>query len=160
MDITYNDTKVGDQSEKDFVKEKVKEKNEGEAGAGDKWAKKWQNDKEDVFFPSFRDKLLDYFHDIDRSITLTNKGDEKADYLIRMNVEQMETGFYAGVVSGEAILSTRMFLKKKGSSDPLTILKVEDASSGEAITTKERLSNCYRNTAMHYGRWFRDKLEE
>lgn len=159
FEITYNDTKVGEQPEDDFIEEKVKEKNEDDEGSGDEWKEDWMENKEDVYYPTFKSQLEDYFDDADSDIDLTDEKEE-ANYILSVNVDRIETGFYGGVVSSPAVLDTRMYIKKIGSEESETVLIVEDARSVEKMTTKNRLRNAYKNTAMHYGRWFRDKLSD
>ncbi len=154
VEFTYNGTKVGEQDEEEFVQEKVEEKDDGED-----WREEWHSNKENYYHSTFRSQLEDYFDDTETNIDLT-EDKEDANYLIRVNVDRMETGFYGGVVSSPAVLDTRLFIQKIGSDgDPKTILKVEDATSGEEMSSRERLKGAYRASAMHYGRWFRGEFE-
>lgn len=164
FEIKYTDTKVGDEDEDKFKKEKIEEKNEDEAGEGDDWAEKWENDKENVFNPRFKTQFNDYFLDSDADVSLANDEEEakNANYKITVHVKRMEPGFYGGVVHKSAELDTRMEIVKKGNEgSPVTVLKAfEVPSIDEHLTTKERLESAYKVSAMHYGRWFREKLSK
>ncbi|MFB6258703.1 MAG: hypothetical protein ABEH38_08420 [Flavobacteriales bacterium] len=159
MKFDYSNTTVGgdEQSEKAFIKQKVKEKNEEEPGSGEEWKKKWENNQKNVYQPAFRSQFSEYLIECDYDLADKPKD---ADYTAIVHIEMIEPGFYGGVVHKPAEIHTRMEVVKNGKEDsPKTTMKDEHGTStGEHMTTKDRLRNAYKNTAMKYGRHFRDQL--
>lgn len=160
LEMDYSETKVGDQDEEDFIAEKVKEKNEDEEGEGDKWKKKWNNDKRH-FNSQFRTKLNEYLINAEEDVVIADKGDEDVDYKILVKVERMEPGFYGGVIHKDAELDTRLIFTKPDGSKEMTVLKLDEAESmKEFMTTRKRLSSAYSQSAIYYGSWIKGKVEE
>lgn len=72
----YDGLKMGTgkkiKSEEEYIKEKVSEYNEKEAGKGDKWLEKWKSDRSNFYQPKFED--------------LMNKGLEKSGMKVAQNL--------------------------------------------------------------------------
>lgn len=56
--FVYKDMKVGDMDEDEYVKEKVREKNQDEEGEGDDWKRKWYEQREAKLEPDFYSSLM------------------------------------------------------------------------------------------------------
>lgn len=163
VEFDYSKTTVGgdEQSEEDFIAEKVKEKNEGEEGAGDEWEKQWRNDKKNVFEPNFKETLRGYLTDVGTDIS-----DEAsdADVTLVVRIDRIEPGFYGGVVEKDAELDSKMLLVEgddKGS--PKSVLKLYDVDGPNGSfnkSTTRRLKNAYQASARFYGRYIKGKVEE
>ncbi|UXP33674.1 hypothetical protein N6H18_06870 [Reichenbachiella agarivorans] len=105
MVYTYDDNlKLGKKSEADYVAENIEKKNKKEAGTGDAWAAKWQENKEGG---KFFDKFEELFNDVLSGNGVTASRDNAdATCTITLNVYYLDPGYNVGVQRKPAYLST------------------------------------------------------
>lgn len=129
MEYTYTDgLSIGKKSEKEYVAEKVSEKNAKEAGTGDAWEKKWTENKEGgLFF----DKFETLFNEVlkGKGVTAKRKND-KAVCTIKVNVYYLDPGFNVGVARQPARVSMTATFVANGKE--LAVVDMEKAPGGGA----------------------------
>ena len=107
MEYSYeNGLQIGKKTEKDYVAEKIKTKNEKKAGAGDEWNEKWQNNKvEGAFF----DKMETLFNKVmaEHGVSASRNND-KATCTAKVQVYYMDPGFNVGVARRPAYVSMKV----------------------------------------------------
>lgn len=97
IEYTYNGTGVGKfRSESDYVANRKSDLNKKEAGTGDTWAIKWEEDKTQRFAPKFEELFSKYSG---------LKVSKDAKYTIIFNTIFMEPGFNVGVHRKNALLN-------------------------------------------------------
>ncbi len=104
MEYTYEDgLLIGKKTEKEYVEEKVTSKNEKEAGTGDAWAKKWEENKEGG---KFFEKFETLFNDVLKGDGVTASRDNAdATCTLKINVYFMDPGYNIGISSRPAYVS-------------------------------------------------------
>jgi len=96
--------KIGKKTEEVYLEEKREAKNESEAGAGDAWVAKWEENKEGG---KFFEKFETLFNNVleDKGVT-GSRDNADADCTIQVNVFFLDPGFNVGVARRPAYLST------------------------------------------------------
>lgn len=105
MVYTYNEgLKIGKKTEESYLEEKRVKKNEAEAGTGDAWVAKWEENKGGG---RFFDKFETLFNDVLSEKGVSGSRDNAdADCTIQVNVYYLDPGFNVGVTRRPAFLST------------------------------------------------------
>jgi hypothetical protein len=106
VEYDYGDMSVGRyEHESDYIKDKIKEKNEDEPGSGDKWYKQWKSDRTERFQPRFEE----FFNDQLKKVNLKIDSDsEDAKYMIILETTSTEPGFNVGVMRRPAWISVEI----------------------------------------------------
>lgn len=143
LEYDYSDMSVGKyDKEEDYVNDRTKDRNEKEAGTGDKWKDSWFGSRERVYQPKFE--------------TLFNKGLEKkgisageaSSSTITLVVHTIftEPGFNVGVTSRPAAVSFNYIFKDESGKvlAKFTQLNVPGAQAmGMDFDTSTRISESY-----------------
>jgi hypothetical protein len=150
IEFTYEKMSVGDFSkEADFIKKKKEEYNEKEAGSGDAWAIKWQEDKAMKYEPKF---VLGFTNLSKMTIS------KDAKYTLIFNCKALEPGYNVGVSKKNAgidgsvtIVETANRLKK------LIVLSIERPGEnkwrGAAFDAGSRIADAFYLSGQKLGKF-------
>lgn len=138
----YEDMKVGDMDEEDYLSEKVREKNSEERGSGDAWRDEWFRVREADFEPRFVEVFNQY-----SDITI-ERGNEDADYTLVVKVNRIEPGFHAGVVRKNAEIDFNFtVLQPDANGEMIVAYQFNEAygqtAMGYDFTTTSRVRECF-----------------
>ncbi len=153
-ELTFENTKVGKfDKEADYIKAKTEEYNKKEAGKGDTWAEKWEEDKNGRYETKFNELLIMY-SDL--------KLDNHAKYTLIFNTTFIEPGFNVGVarksatINGEAII-----VETANKNKVIAKISIERAPGsgifGSDFDTGERISESYATAGRAIGKFIKPK---
>lgn len=133
IEFTYEKLSVGDfAKEADYIKKRKEELNAKEAGTGDAWAIKWEEDKAMKFEPKF---VLGFTNL--SGMTLS----KDAKYTLIFNTRTLEPGYSIGVSK-----------KNAGIDGTVTIVATTDRTKKLAVLSVERPGeNMFRGAAFDAG---------
>lgn len=140
IEFTFEKTSVGDfGKEADFIKKKTEEYNAKEAGTGDTWAKKWEEDKTTKFGPKF---ILGFTN----LSKMTMSKDAK--YTLIFNTKAIEPGYSVGVSKRNAGVDGTVTIVETANRDKkLIVLSVERPGEnmfrGAAFDAGSRIADAY-----------------
>jgi hypothetical protein len=141
---------VGDFSkEADFIKKKTEEYNAKEAGTGDTWAKKWEEDKASKFGPKF---ILGFTN-------LSKMTESKvAKYTLIFNTKALEPGYSVGVSKRNAGIDGTVTIVETANRDKkLIVLSVERPGEnmfrGAAFDAGSRIADAYYLSGQKVGKF-------
>jgi len=147
LNVEYDYSKMGVgkyKNEQDYLDKKVKEKNDKEAGTGDKWLESWNGSRKRVYQPKFEslfNKIL-----AKKSMTI---GEDRADakYTLIVKTVFTEPGFNIGITSRPSFVSFEYSFVETGSDKVLCKMvqsKVPGAQAmGMDFDTSTRISESY-----------------
>ncbi len=141
----YDNVKVGDMDESNYIKKKVTEYNAKEPGKGDKWLENWKNDRKTRYEPKFEELFNKYLEEVN---TKAKEGDATAQYTLLIKTKMIEPGFNVGVVRRSAKIDVEVEISAAGSPEnklaELTIFDVPGADAmGFDFDSGERISEAY-----------------
>ncbi|MDO9254519.1 MAG: hypothetical protein Q7U54_03330 [Bacteroidales bacterium] len=141
----YDNVKVGDMDESNYIKKKVTEYNAKEPGKGDKWLENWKNDRKTRYEPKFEELFNKYLEEVN---TKAKEGDADAKYTLLIKTKMIEPGFNVGVVRRPAKIDVEVEISAAGSPEnklaELTIFDVPGADAmGFDFDSGERISEAY-----------------
>jgi len=159
VEFTYNNMKIGKTTSQDYVNDKVSDKNKDEAGAGDEWLLKWQNDL-DTTFPSHFIKHFNVMISKD-NVKLSRDNDE-ANYILVVNTNFIEPGYNVGISSKRASANMEVNIVSKDNPDEVlatfSISKSPGTSMfGSSYSASDRIAGCYENAATRLAGYFMSK---
>jgi hypothetical protein len=140
IEFTYEKMSVGDfNKEADYIKKKTEEYNAKEAGTGDTWAIKWQEDKAMKFEPKF---ILGFTKQNKMTVS------KDAKYTLIFNSKALEPGYNVGVAKKNAGLDGSVTLVETANRvKKLAVLSVERAPEtkwrGAAFDAGSRIADAY-----------------
>jgi hypothetical protein len=140
IEFTYEKMSVGDfNKETDYIKKKTEEYNTKEAGTGDAWAIKWQEDKAMKFEPKF---ILGFTKQNKMTVS------KDAKYTLIFNSKALEPGYNVGVAKKNAGLDGSVTLVETANRvKKLAVLSVERAPEtkwrGAAFDAGSRIADAY-----------------
>ncbi len=140
IEFTYEKMSVGDFSkEADYVKNKKAELNTKEAGTGDTWAIKWEEDKAMRYEPKF---ILGFTKQNKMTVS------KDAKYTLIFNSKALEPGYNVGVAKKNAGLDGSVTLVETANRvKKLAVLSVERAPEtkwrGAAFDAGSRIADAY-----------------
>ena len=102
VSFTYEDLKVGKDSEAAYIAKKKKEADEKNPGSGDSWHQAWVNDRSARYEPKFIE-LFNEQMSAKNGITIGKEAGGK--YLMKINTFFTEPGFNIGISRKPAIVS-------------------------------------------------------
>ncbi len=106
VEYDYGDMSVGRyEHEEDYIKDKIKEKNEEEAGSGDKWYEQWKKDRTERFQPRFEEAFNGELRKARLQITHDSNN---VKYLMILKTVSTEPGFNVGVMRKPAWISVEI----------------------------------------------------
>ncbi len=101
--FTYDENmKVGSGTEAEYMKKKMAEAEEKEAGGGEKWKAAWYDDRTTHFQPKFIE-IFEKYAEKKNVILLEN--DDNAQYTMIVHTTYIEPGFNVGMMSKKASIN-------------------------------------------------------
>ena len=152
----YSDMSVGKfDKEDDYLDKKVAEKNEKEAGSGDKWKEVWVADRDARFEVKFLELLNKYVADIG---VIASETAEDAKYKMLVKTTHTEPGFNVGVARKSAHVNFEIWMYEMGSDKPIAKAKLEKVQGGGAMgfdfDVAYRLQESYAKAGKVLGKKF------
>jgi len=156
IELTYDKMTVDGSKEADFIKEKTAQYNAKEAGTGNTWAIKWQEDKKMRFEPKF---ILGYTNLSGMTV------DSTAKYTLIFNTKAMEPGYSVGVSKRNAgIDGTVIIVETANRSKILAKLSVERPGEnmfrGAAFDAGSRIADAYYLSGQKVGKFVKKMMKE
>ncbi len=151
VEFTYLKLSVGDfGKEADYIKKKIEENNTKEAGTGDSWAVKWEDDKQKKFPPKF---ILG-FTNLSKMTVSTD-----AKYTLIVNTKALEPGYSVGVSKRNAgIDGTITLVESSNRTKILAVLSFERPPEnkwrGAAFDAGSRIADAFYLTGQKTGKFF------
>lgn len=96
--FNYDDMSVGTMTEKDYMEKHSSEMNQKKAGSGDEWKKKWADDRNVKFEPSF---LKTFAKRLTKIKIVADAGKTSAKYTLIIKTVKTEPGVYTGISYAE-----------------------------------------------------------
>ena len=150
IEFTFEKTAVGDFSkEADFIKKKIEEYNTKEAGTGDSWAVKWEEDKVNKFVPKF---TLGFTNMSKMTIS------KDARYTLIFNTKAIEPGYSVGVSKRNAGVDGTVTIVETAKRDKkLVVLSVERPGEnmfrGAAFDAGSRIADAFYLDGQKVGKF-------
>lgn len=150
VEFTFEKMSVGDFSkEADFIKKKTEEYNTKEAGTGDTWAKKWEEDKAGKFGPKF---ILGFTNLSKMTVS------KDAKYTLIFNTKALEPGYSVGVSKRNAGIDGTVTIVETAKKDKkLIVLSVERPGEnmfrGAAFDAGSRIADAFYLSGQKVGKF-------
>lgn len=129
--FTYDNMRVGKyDDESEYLEERVKKRNEKEAGSGDKWRDAWFEDREKRFEPQF-DELFNKY--MEKSGVKASKDFSDAPIKAIVHTTFTEPGFNVGVVRRSAYIDAEIIFIDKKTGKELGKLIVTNSPGRDAF---------------------------
>lgn len=148
--LTYDKMSVGDfNKEADYIKKRIEELNTKEAGTGDSWVLKWEDNKKTLFVEKF---ILGFT----KQNKLTISADAK--YTLIFNTKALEPGYQVGISKRNAgVDGTVTIVETAKPEKKLAVLYVERAPEtkwrGAAFDAASRIGDAYFMNAQKIGKF-------
>ncbi|WP_459210998.1 hypothetical protein [Aquimarina rhabdastrellae] len=155
----YTDIKVGKfKTEEDFLKDKMKKREEKEKGLGEKFKKSWFDDRETRFKPKYIESFNKRFEDGELAV---NENDE--EYIMKIHSTWVYPGYNVGIVRHNAELTATVSVYKASEPDneilSLTYKKIQGKGAfGNDYNSGYRISECYAKLAKSVAKYFKKKV--
>lgn len=132
VEYVYDDMAVGKfEKEEDYVNKKVTEYNEKEAGKGDKWAVKWEEDRGTRFQPKFEQLLNKY---LVKSGVIVEQHNNEASYTLILNTTFTEPGFNIGIMRRPAFIDVEViFVETENHDNILAKIVIKKSPGADAM---------------------------
>ena len=137
----YEGMTIGkNQTEVDYVEEKVAEKNEKKAGTGDEWRKSWEKGKLNIYEPMFRTGITKKLAKVGLKV---EEGDN-AHLTIIVKTTRIEPGFNAGVASMNAVIDLEYIFVETANHDNIIAQVIMSKVQGsDAYAVSDRVKVAY-----------------
>jgi hypothetical protein len=139
IEFSYNDLKVNDLTEDQYINKIVTAKNDKEPGLGDKWKAGWFINRTDKFETQFESSFNYCFSD---TVIVAKRNIEDAKYIMEMKTTHIFLGFYGGVVADQGSIDCSLSFREVNKPDEiLAVLNIEHASMRPygGVSTNESL---------------------
>ena len=156
IEFTYEKMGVGDFSKEiDFIKKKTEEYNTKEAGTGDSWAIKWQDDKAMKYEPKF---ILGFTNLSKMTVS------KDAKYTLIFNTRSLEPGYNVGISKRNAgIDGTATIVETANRTKKLIVLTVErpreNKFRGAAFDAGSRIADAYYLSGQKIGKFIKKNID-
>ena len=150
IELTYEKMAVGDfNKEADYIKKRTEELNAKEAGTGDTWAIRWEEDKKKKFVEKFALGFTNLSN-------MTVSADAK--YTLIFNTRALEPGYQVGISKKNAGVDGNVTIVETAKRDKkLAILYVERAPDskwrGAAFDAGSRIADAYYLNGQKVGKF-------
>lgn len=144
--FTYENMKVGNMPEEEYVKRKIGEE-------GEEWHKAWLQDRTDRFEPRFIE-LANRYTEENYGLTF-ERNREDTKYIAIVNTYYTEPGFYTYVRNKPAEVGIRITIAERNNPD--TPIAVFDMPEIEGVVTPDvgtRITSAYRFAGRIFGSEF------
>lgn len=149
LEFDYSNVAVPDfDTEEDYIKQKMKEKDEDQAGEGVVWKKRYFADRENHFEPKF----IESFNK--RGTQKADKDFDDAAYVLKVETTMLSHGWNVGVMRKAARLDATISVHKRGDATPLLKVSYENIKGADAMgydfATHSRVAEGYAKLAKSF----------
>ncbi len=158
LEFDYSNVQIPDfDTEEDYIKQKMKDKEADEPGTGEAWKEAWFGDRQAHFEPKFVESF-------------NKRGDEKvgkdfndAGYIMKVTTTRQYNGWNVGVMRKSARIDATISVFKKGETKPLLSVAYEDVKGGDAMgydfATHTRVAEGYAKLAKSFAKDLKKKAK-
>lgn len=151
----YDGMTVGKKyTEDEYVAKRVAEKNEKEAGAGDKWKDAWYNDRESMYHRKFEQLINKYTA---KAGMVLGPDVENPDMLMNVKITRIEPGFYIGISKAPAFVDMTITLATPDGSKEHAVMVVKNAPGSDMPAVSLRVSEAFAKAAKDVGKLISSK---
>lgn len=141
VQFTYDNMKVGNMTEADYVEKKKLEADQQEGNSGERWHKLWIQDRANRFEPKFIELFNKYAKETGLFIDL-NRTETK--FVMVVNTYFTEPGFNVGVSSGPAYVSLKVsFFERSNMNLPIAVFDIIKARGAATFDMGTRITEAY-----------------
>jgi hypothetical protein len=157
IEFTYEKLAVGDfNKEADYIKKRKEELNAKEAGTGDSWAIKWEEDKTMMFEPKF---ILGF-----TNLSGMTLGKD-AKYTLIFNTKAIEPGYSIGISKRNAgIDGSVTIVESANRTKKLAVLSVERPGEnkfrGAAFDAGSRIADAFYLSGQKVGKFIKKNMKK
>ena len=149
VEYVYDNLLVGDNPEKEYIKEKMAKYNKDEPGKGDKWLSSWKDDRTARYQPKFEEAMNKYLKKTGIKVGL----DTNAKYTLILKTSMIEPGYNAAIVSEPAYINVEvLFVGTNNKSVDLAKARITKAPGsnywGFDFTSGKRVEEAYERCGM------------
>ena len=150
IEFTYEKLTVGDDGKEEaYIKRKTQEMNEKEKRSGDIWARKWQEDKKNMYEPKF---ILGFTNLSKMTVS------KDARYTLIFNTKAIEPGYQVGISKRNAgIDGSVTIVETANPTKKLIVLNVERPGEnkwrGAAFDAASRIADAYYLSGQKIGKF-------
>ncbi len=141
VEYQYDNLMVGEMTEEAYLKRKVGEKNSDEPGTGDKWVKRWFDDREEIFQPKFEKSLNEKLE----TKAIFGSGLQDTEYTLVLKTTFIEPGWNIFISNQPAnIQGIILFVETDNPQNVIAVLPIdncEEKSGSYAVAS--RISYAY-----------------
>ncbi len=155
LEFDYTDVQIPKyKSEEEFLKDKMKKRDEKEPGTGEAFKKSWFDDRDKRYAPKFIESFNKRFEDgevkVDRELN-------SAEYTINIHTTLLYAGYNVGVSRKNARIDAVITIFKKDNPDqPILKVNYEKVEGGGAVgfdyDSGYRISECYAKLAKTFAK--------
>lgn len=128
LEFDYSNVEVPDfDTEEDYIKQKMKEKDDDNPGDGIIWRKSYFDDREEHFEPKF----IESFNK--RGEAQAGNDFDDAEYVLKVETTMLSHGWNVGVMRKAARLDAILSVYKRGDETPLLKAKYENIKGADAF---------------------------
>lgn len=142
VSFTYDNMGVGKETEEEYLKTRIAQKNEKEPGSGDKWAKEWKDNREKKYQPAFIEKFNQMGNGSGTQVT-TGAG----SYKLVIKTTNSDPGYNIGMDKSPARINTICEFSDNSGKVILTInldkVPGQTATMMGDFAVGTRLAECY-----------------
>ncbi len=160
LEFDYSDLEIPKyDSEEDFLADKMKKREEKEAGAGEKFKNSWFSDREEHYEPKFIESFNKRFKE---GVLSVSKDNEEAEYTMKVHSNKIYAGYNVGIVRHNAEIDVTFSIYE--TANPGNVLfsgKFYDVQGegamGYDFNTGYRISECYAKAAKSFAAFLKKK---
>jgi hypothetical protein len=153
--------KVGKMTEAAYIEKKVSDYNEKEEGRGERFHESWLADRQERFFPKFKelfDENMEKF-----GIVVGDENSEGAEYKVVVNTDFTEPGFNVGVMRKNASISLTCKVYNIATGAEVATIKVLNSSAnnfwGTDFDSGYRIQECYAKAGRELAKFLIKKAK-
>ena len=159
VEYVYDDMTVGKLKEEDYVNKKVADYNEKEAGKGDKWAVKWEEDRETRFQLKFEQLLNKY---LEKSGVIVEQNNNETSYTLILKTTFTEPGFNIGIMRKPAFIDVEVvFVETENHDNILATIEIKKSPGADAMgydfDTGTRIQEAYAKCGKELAKYLAKK---
>jgi hypothetical protein len=153
LEFDYTDVQIPKfDSEEDFLADKMKKREEKEAGGGEKFKKSWYSDREEFYLPKYIESFNKRFKN--KEIAL-NKDKSDAEHTMKIHSTLIYAGYNVGIVRQNAKIDAIITVYETANPDNVLFSgKYVNVQGGGAIgydfNTGYRISEAYAKLAKSF----------
>ncbi len=160
LEFDYSDLEIPKyDSEEDFLADKMKKREEKEAGLGEKFKASWFSDREEFYEPKFIESFNKRFDEGELSVSSENAD---AEYTMKVHTNKIYAGYNVGIVRHNAEIDVTFSVYE--TSNPGNVLfsgKFYDVQGygamGNDYNSGYRISECYAKAAKSFAAYLKKK---